>query len=318
MDNLGAYIGPAAGITTSILWTATSLLFTAGGKRIGATAVNVFRIWLAVALLGITHRLWFGSWFPETVGNQVLYLGLSGVIGLSIGDQALFTAFVHIGPRLSMLIMATSPIFATLFGWIGLGETLAPLSFVGMGLTIFGVAWVVLERQPTVPTTDRSHRGRGVFYAFVGAACQAGGLLLSKQGIGHGWLPAEAHMNPQAAAYVRMIFAGLGVLPILALHLARRRKRLAAGVESPTYGSTRTGYIFAACGAFVGPFLGMWMSLVAVNYAKMGVAQTLCSLSPVFILPFAIGIHKERIGPRAAIGAVIAVGGSAMLFLNPR
>ena len=168
-----------------------------------------------------------------------------------------------------------------------------------------------------MPTADHSHRGRGVFYAFIGAACQAGGLLLSKQGIGHGWLPTDAHMNPQAAAYVRMIFAGLGVMPILALHLARRRKRLAAGVAPVAHGSARAGYIFAACGAFVGPFLGMWMSLVAVDYAPLGVAQTLCSLAPVFILPFAIGIHKEHIGPRAAIGAVIAVGGSALLFFTP-
>ena len=73
----------------------------------------------------------------------------------------------------------------------------------------------------------------------------------------------------------------------------------------------------AAFGAVAGPFLGVWMSLVAADKAAVGVAQTLCSLTPVFILPFAVMIHKERVSPRAALGAVIAVAGVVLLFFNP-
>ena len=57
------------------------------------------------------------------------------------------------------------------------------------------------------------------------------------------------------------------------------------------------------------------MSLVATDRAEVGVAQTLCSLSPVFILPFAVWFEKERIGIRAILGATVAVCGSALLFL---
>ena len=38
--------------------------------------------------------------------------------------------------------------------------------------------------------------------------------------------------------------------------------------------------------AICGPVLGVWLSLVAAKNAPVGVAQTLCGLSPVFILPF--------------------------------
>ena len=61
--------------------------------------------------------------------------------------------------------------------------------------------------------------------------------------------------------------------------------------------------------------MGVWMSLVATDRAEVGVAQTLCSLSPVFILPFAVWFEKERIGIRAILGATVAVCGSALLFL---
>jgi drug/metabolite transporter (DMT)-like permease len=60
------------------------------------------------------------------------------------------------------------------------------------------------------------------------------------------------------------------------------------------------------------------MSLVAADRAPIGVAQTLCSLSPIFLLPFAATIDKEHISLRAIFGAIIAVAGSALLFLQPQ
>ncbi len=313
----GIYIGPAAGVATSMLWTATSLLFTAAAKRLGTTLVNVFRITLAVILLGVTHRLLAGSWMPNMVGGQVLFLALSGIVGLSIGDQALFTSFVYLGPRLAMLIMATSPIFAALFGWLALGETLPPMAWLGVALTIGGVAWVVLERPEDKVVVHGSRRIQGLVLALIGSACQGGGLLLSKQGMGHGWLPADQHLDPQAATLVRMFFAGLGMVPIVLVHQLRQRRRRAAGLSPARSGSMGAGFIFAAFGAVFGPFLGVWMSLVAADHAPVGIAQTLCSLTPVFLLPFAVVIYREQVSPRAAIGAVIAVAGTAVLFLKP-
>jgi drug/metabolite transporter (DMT)-like permease len=95
-----------------------------------------------------------------------------------------------------------------------------------------------------------------------------------------------------------------------------QRRDRAAGRADRRIGSKRVGYAFVVCGAMVGPYLGVWMSLVACDLAPLGIAQTLCSLSPIFILPFAVVIYREPISPRAAIGAVIAVSGAAMLFLT--
>ena len=313
-----AYLGHAAGLSTSVLWTATSFFFTSAGRRVGPTAVNASRILFAIVMLGVTHRVLSGAWVPDVVGRQVLYLAVSGIVGLSIGDQALFAAFVYIGPRLAMLIMTTAPLFAAFFGWLALGETLSPIAWLGVGLTIGGVAWVVLERRPGGAGPTEPHRLRGILLAFVGAACQAGGLLLSKQGMGHGWLPSDQFLHPQAATLVRMVFAAVGMLPILAIHGMRERRLRAIGIRPTRTGSPRAGYLFAAAGAFGGPFLGVWMSLEAGHRVPIGMAQTLCSLPPVLILPLAWLIYKERISLRAVIGAVIAVGGVALLFVEPQ
>lgn len=310
----GAALGYAAGVATSGLWTATSLLFTAAGRRIGPTAVNATRLAVAILLLGVSHRALAGTWLPPASAGQVALLALSGLVGLCLGDQALFVAFVDIGPRLAMLIMTTAPLLATGFGWLALGETLPPTACLGVALTVGGVAWVVVERpDPTGAPTPR--RARGVGLAFLAAACQAGGLLLSKQGIGHGWLPREAHLDPQAATLIRVFFAGLAMAPVMVLYARRERKQRAAGLRGPRSGRRSTGLLLTLAGAVVGPYLGIWMSLVAADLAPVGIAQTLCSLPPVFILPFSRLVHQERVTWRAVLGALVAVSGVGVLFL---
>jgi drug/metabolite transporter (DMT)-like permease len=314
--SLDAYIGPAAGIATAFLWTLTVVFFTAASRRIGPTLVNTSRILMAVVLHGVTYRVLAGHWIPDAAAGQVLYLAASGVIGLSIGDQALLTAFVDIGPRLSSVIMASTPLFAVFLGWAVLGEMLNVTGWIGIALVVGGVSWVVLEKPEAGHRANTEHRMRGVILAFVYAACQAGGLLLSKQGIGHGWLAQGEHITPQAATLIRMVFAGFGMAPILVIHRARENARRAAGLTPSRSGSLRSGLLFAAAGAIVGPYLGVWMSLVASDRAPLGVAQTLCSLVPIFILPLSVVLYKERISPRAIIGVFIAVGGSALLFFR--
>ncbi len=292
------------------------MCFTSAGRRLGPTFVNTLRIGLAIVFLAVTFRIISGSWIPPAVAGQVMFLALSGIVGLALGDQALFVAFVDLGPRLCMLVMATSPLWAALFGWLALGETLHGGAWLGVGLTIGGVSWVVLERPRRRDRPRSVHHARGIVLALVAAACQAGGLLLSKQGIGHGWLPEDEHLTAQAATLIRMVFAGLGMFPIVLLHHQRGRRRRAAGVLPERIGSRSAGYVLTLCGAFFGPYLGVWMSLVASDLTELGIAQTLCSLTPVFILPFAVWVEKERISLRAAVGAVVAVAGSALLFVQ--
>lgn len=316
MDWFDRHVGELAGLATSCLWTATSLFFNAATRRIGPVAVNATRLALAVVLHLLTFALLTGQFFPQALPMQTVYLAASGLVGLTIGDQALFTAFLYIGPRLGVLMMVTAPLWAAFFGWAALGETLPTAAWLGIVLTVIGVSWVVLERpNGTSAALPREHRVRGLAFALVAAICQAGGLMLSKRGMGHGWLPLEDQLPPQSATLIRMVFAALFMVPII-VHRARRARAVKGMVGAPEESSGRgLGVLLACGGAVVGPYLGVWMSLVALDHAAVGVAQTLCSLPPVFILPFAALLYDERITPRAVLGASLALGGISLLFL---
>ena len=105
-------IGEAAALATATLWTFNTLLFTSASKKIGPLSVNAYRIIMAVGFLAVAHMILLGTVVPNAGNEHWFWLGLSGIIGLGIGDFGLFSAFVTLGPRRTLLIMALSPIFA--------------------------------------------------------------------------------------------------------------------------------------------------------------------------------------------------------------
>ena len=140
-------VGEAAAVATSCLWTITSLFFTSAGKRIGSLSVNAYRTVIAVGFLAVTHLIVLGTIVPLANDAQWFWMGASGIVGLAIGDGGLFAAYVTIGPRRAVLIMALAPIFAILGAYLMLGEVIARLALVGIVVTLTGVIVVVLESQ---------------------------------------------------------------------------------------------------------------------------------------------------------------------------
>ncbi len=317
-----ALVGGLAGLATSALWVATSLCFTSAGRRIGSTMVNALRLVVAIVLLGSTYRLLSGGWWPQMHETQLLALALSGLVGLTICDQALFTAFLDIGPRRALLLMTTSPIAAAVLGWVVLGEPLTWIAGLGIAMTLAGIFWVILERSPSTAAgkadlAHNPHARRGIILALIAALCQALGFLFSKRGMGHGLEEVAIEIGPQGATYVRMVFGGLCMLPIVLVYWMHRHSPKRHAARGRRIGTRNAGYAFTVMGAVVGPYLGVWMSLTAMDRIPLGVAQTLCSLSPVMILPVVVLVYKEHVNRRAILGAAVAVAGAAVLILAP-
>jgi len=84
-------VGETAAIATSCIWTISSIFFTSAGKKIGSLGVNAYRTVMAVGFLVLTHMILLGSFLPVATSAQWFWMGLSGVIGLSIGDSGLFS-----------------------------------------------------------------------------------------------------------------------------------------------------------------------------------------------------------------------------------
>ncbi len=108
-------LGELASLATAVCWTGSATFFSIASRRLGSIVLNRTRLLLAVVFLLITHTLVLGTPLPlDAAPDRWLWLGLSGVVGLAIGDAMLFQAYVLIGPRLGMLMMSTAPVMSAL------------------------------------------------------------------------------------------------------------------------------------------------------------------------------------------------------------
>ncbi|MCW4053267.1 MAG: DMT family transporter [Candidatus Bathyarchaeota archaeon] len=299
-------VGEIAALGTSCLWTFNSIFFSEAGKRIGSTSVNAFRIVFALGFLGAAHIVLIGSLLPIASGGQWLWVGASGIVGLGVGDFGLFAAFVTLGPRRTLLVMALSPIFAAIGAYIVLGETIPLPAIAGIGLTLAGVFAAILERdelsmEKPIP---KKLKFQGIVLALVGAIGQGLGLVFAKKGI---LLDSSEILNPLSTTLIRMICGTLFVwtTTLIAGRLPDLRKAA----------KNLRGIRYTAAGAFIGPFMGVTLSMIAVTYTQAGIAQTLISLMPILIIPVVWILYKQRTSLRGIIGAFVATIGVTILFL---
>jgi len=301
---MNSHIGEWAALATSVCWSGSAVFFGLASRRVGSLVVNRTRLVLASIFLVTTHVLVIGSIVPlDAPPERWFWLGLSGIIGLTLGDALLFQAYVLIGPRMGMLLLSTAPLLSALLAWAFLGEGISWIAWMGILVTVGGVAWVVVGRDRSEGDALPAKYAQGIMVGLGAAACQAIGLILSKQGLS-GDYPALS------GVVIRMLTATAAIWLLTVLQGQARttvdRLRQDPRVLLPAF-----------AGSVIGPFLGVWLSLIAVQRAQVGIASTLMALPPVFLVPIGWIVFKERFGWQAVAGTLVAIIGVAMLFLLP-
>jgi drug/metabolite transporter (DMT)-like permease len=299
-----AYTGQLAALGAATCWAFSALSFASVTRRIGALSLNIIRLVLGFGFLSLAAWALRGLPLPTDASPHAwAWLAVSGLIGFVFGDLCLFMAYIRLGTRLAALMLALAPLLTAVIGWLVLGETLTGRDMLGMALTIAGIGWAILERNPPAPGQEGAPPPRpsfsGLALGFGGALGQAGGLVLSKLGMGD--------YSPLAATQVRILAGIAGYVVILSALRWWPRVREAV--------SDRRSLGLSSLGAFFGPFLGVSLSLFAVRHTVAGVAASIMALQPVIIIPLVVILHRERVGIGGVAGALVAVAGVALLFL---
>lgn len=309
------YLGETISLVVAMLWTVTALAADGASRRMGSLTVNILRMLLSLVLLSLSLWIATGSPLPLYADSRTwFWLCMSGLVGYVFGDFCLFNSYLVIGSRFGQLFMTIAPLMAAITGWAFLGEVMSWKQLLAMLVTLGGIAMSILTR------TGESHKLtfklplKGILLGIGAGVGQGVGLVLSKVGMVHyaECIPQDASAGfemvlPFASTFMRAVVGALGFIAMAAFQ--KNLGSVRDGLHD------RKGMMLVCLTTFMGPFLGVSLSLMAVRYANSGVASTLMALVPaLIIIPHAV-IYKQKVAVKEVVGTFVSLAGVAMFFL---
>jgi drug/metabolite transporter (DMT)-like permease len=290
----------ALALLAAACWAVAALFSAPASQRLGAFTFSRWRMLFASLILW-SIALATGGWRTLDASAFGL-LAVSGVIGIFIGDTALFACMNRLGPRRSGVLFATHALFSAILAWVFLGETLWGWALVGSGLLVGGVMLaIVWGRRGDEQHGWEQTQGRlavGVTLGLVAALCQSVATLMLKPLMTTG-------IDAVAGSAMRMSMALLahGLLLATGWAGARALAPMRAKDAALIFGS-----------AAVAMALGMTLILQAMKHGQAGLVAVLSSVTPILILPVLWMVYRRRPAAGAWLGAALAVAGTALIL----
>ncbi|WP_336391107.1 DMT family transporter [Gallaecimonas xiamenensis] len=280
-------------------WACASLLSAPAARHLGAFAFSRWRM-ASVSLMLWSLSLLTGGWQSLSAGPAGIMM-LSGLLGIFIGDTALFAAMNRLGPRRATVLFAGHSLFSVVLGFLLLGETLAGQALLGCSLVATGVMGAVFfgrrEGERHHWEQDNGKVAVGVALGVLSAFCQASATLMVK--------PVMAtDIDAVSASAVRMSTA-LGAHLLLLWSGAR--------VARPIQAINWRILAMVALNGFLAMGVGMTLILIALRYGEVGLVAMLSSVSPVLILPLLWWVQKRPPAKGAWLGALATVLGTMLI-----
>nr|WP_275692642.1 DMT family transporter [Rheinheimera hassiensis] len=289
-------------LAAAACWALGSLLSAQASSHLGAFAFTRWRMLCAASLLWLIAAI-SGGWATLAFSSFGLLL-LSGVIGIFIGDTALFAAMNRLGPRRAGVLFATHSLFSVVLAYFFLGETLWGWTLIGSSLLISGVMTAIFfgkrKTELHIWEANQSQLKSGIALGLLAALCQAVATLMLKPLM-------ETDIDAVAASAVRMTTAFVlhQIIFMLGFKVARAYLPLNKKV-----------FLLVLANAGISMVLGMTLILQALKYGDAGLVAILSSVSPVLVLPLLWLIYKRSPATGAWLGAVLTVLGTMLILLK--
>ncbi|MEL3922865.1 DMT family transporter [Aeromonas enteropelogenes] len=286
-------------LASASLWAVAALISVTPARHLGAFAYSRWRMFLVTLMLG-TMSLFTGGW--QTLSTSTLpLLALSGLVGIFIGDTALFACMNRLGPRRSGLLFSCHALFSALLGLWLFNEQLTGWRLLGALLVFSGVMLAILfgRRSSSAWEQIRGSLAVGIGLGLTAALCQSVGAIIAKP------VMMSGEVDAVSASGIRMGSA-------LLAHCALRLVRLPLAMPLKPVTSRILGMI--AVNGFLAMALGMTLILVALREGEVGMVAILSSTTPVILLPLLWWYSGERPSAAAWGGALLATLGTALVL----
>ncbi len=287
--------GEFVAIFTAFCWAISSTYFEECGKKIGSFNLNLTRLLFAFVFIAAYNLIVNGMILPLDASLEVIiYMGISGVFGIFLGDMMLFEAYVLLSARITLLIFFLVPPLTSLLSFIFLGDKMTMQEIEGMIIILFGIYLVVSNKSVD---TKKELSKKGLLFAFGATLMQSIGNVISKH--------SALDYDPFLSAEIRIL---AGIIAFSLLYTFKGHW----GTYFKTFNDKKV-LAKIGIGSFFGPFLGIALTLVSLQYISAGIASTLSSISPIILIPYVTLVKKEKITRNDIIGTLVAFIGLLLI-----
>ncbi len=306
------YWGEIIALLTALSWSIGVFPFTEASRRMNPNSVNHFRLLLGVILLGVFLLTFSGLGFSELffvpLPQHWLLFGLSGLVGLALGDYFGFTSYAILGTKTASVLTTLAPGASLILGFFLLGESLNWIGLIGMAITIAGIVWISMSKKEQAKIADNEFgsKEKGILFGVLAALCQGFGLVFAKMGMAVSL--QEPHFSSVHATFIRLFVSTVFTYG-LTIALGKLKQ-----INAPLWANKNKGMKYILAGTIFGPTLGVVLSMYAVSLINVSVAQTIFSLVPVIVLPLGYLFYREKITFKSALGAIVAIAGVLVLI----
>ena len=296
-----------AAFLTTLFFSLSTIFANRSLRAVGATRANLGRLLFAALVLGAYAHLFGGG----LGGAGRDWLLLSGVIGMGLGDLAVFAALPLLGSRLTVLMtQCLAAPLAIVAEWLWLGTVLTGTQLLWGFVILGGVLVALLPSRSSPPKV--TIRPIGFLFGFLAACGQGFGAVVSRKGNALAALAGEP-IDGLTAAYQRI----LGGLAITLIWLAARALLSAkpSAPAPPEAPPPWCAYLWipanAGCGAIIGVSCYQW----SLATTPSGIVLPIVACTPLVIIPLSYWLENERPTRRSLLGGLIAVAGCIALAL---
>ena len=287
------YIGIAAALFSSAAWAVGAILYKKMGDKISSFGMNLVKSAIILILMAVPLAF---SDITAITSETFILLGISGLLGISLGDTFFFEALKKVGPHVMVLLALLGQVLTVMFAMVFLDEQLTVPMWVGVLMVISGIAIVLYTR---FSDSTKSNSVSGIMYGLLSVLCMSISVIIAKKGL--------SSVSAIQGTFIRMLWGTSGLL------LWGMVTRRLGGWVAP-FGELKVIKSFFLLVCLVS-FSGFWMFHVAIKYTTVSIANTLSSTEPLFVIPLAAYFLKEKIPPVTILGTIISVFGVVLLCM---
>ena len=289
-------LGIIGGLGSAACWATITVLGRSLSGALGPAVINTVRALIGgVLVVLVAVAAGYGPEILRIPLWALLAFWISMAIGFAFGDTIFFAGMEYLGVTRAHTLSMVHPLLTTLIGIGLLGEPVSMARAMGILLVLGGLLLIVSGRG-TGSADSRATEWRGVRLVLLAALSWTIAAVLLKA-------PLQG-VSALAATAVR---APLGGVVLLMTPWARGAWPAVRTCRPPEL--TRLGAICLLS------FASSIFFTAGIKHAGVAIGTVLSTTSPLFTIPLETFVLGHRPTGRTMVGAVVTVGGIALINL---